>query len=223
MTALRRGRRDEEQERHLDERERVVGEHADGERGDDAAIAPQQPASVGVVLLRLPAERAGRAAEEPEPARTKPSTPVSSSVPSHWLSRILALSARARVGDARAEALAEERLLLPLLQRRAEVGEPAAAALAGVRLLLGDECRRREERAFQRAQRPGQDERGRRSGPGSAPARICRVSGGRSQRKTDDDDEQHHDARCARRSDARRATRRPAQTTSAAGRSASRR
>ena len=72
---------DEHQERHLDEREGVVGEHAHGECRDTRSNRDEQPASVGVVLLRLLPEPSHDARKEPEPAEEADRLPVRAAFP----------------------------------------------------------------------------------------------------------------------------------------------
>ncbi len=123
----RRAREDEGQERDLDERERVVGGHPDGVRRDGSRDRGKQPASREVPLGRR-SESPERATKSQSQAST-PRRPVSSSVPSHWSSRMrVHLRLVRTVDDAGAEALPEERLPHRLAEPGAEVGDAAAAA-----------------------------------------------------------------------------------------------
>ncbi len=162
-------------------------------------------ASLGQIGLALPprridAARARRARAHPK----KPTAPVSSSIPSHWLSRILTLGSSGgsrgyrraddrRIDDARAVSLTEERLPLPLLEPGTEVGKPPAATRAGLHLLLGDETAGWEERILDRSERARKremddDRRQQQRGPQAA-----RLAGPKPQENEPRDDE-HDDS-----------------------------
>ena len=122
---------DEEQERHLDEREGVVGDHPDREGADARGERREQPASVGVVALRLaPNLRTARTKNQSQPNDAERA--VSSSVPSHWSSRMFAWSRRGVSSRRRRACRSPRRRAAAASTREArpEVGEAAAAARA---------------------------------------------------------------------------------------------
>ena len=143
---------DEEHERHLDERERVVGEHADGERGDRRGERGEEPASIASDRASRPSRsgaRNERTARATQQRRARRSRAVSTATGCRESWRVPPWFSATRVPYP----WPRNGCALSSCDRRRDVGETAAADPAGIHLLLGDEATLGEERALQRAER----------------------------------------------------------------------
>ncbi len=105
-----------------------------------------------------PSRTVSRRARRTRARRSSRGSPTSSSVLSHWLSRICAKPPARESTIRESEALSEYRVAAQLVKRRSQVCDPATAGPAGVLLLLGDKTAGGQEGLLQRADRSGQGE-----------------------------------------------------------------
>ena len=162
---------DEQQECHLDERERVIREHPDGVGRHGCRDRDKQPAPVGVVAFRFTPEPPDRASEEPKPT-DEPDHPDLEQRPEPLVVDDVVLRGGAgRVDDAGRVALPEERLELPFLETRPQGPRGARFRSCLPATAAPQRARLRHERVLDRAERPREREVDRRRARGESPAR----------------------------------------------------